>query len=110
MKVQLLCLISILLLSATSIAPAEEVKSATRWEYKVWVQPDDVNEISGKSRIESELNNLGSQGWELVSVVWKKHADRTSPEGRAIHYFKRALPLKRVEETGKPSSKKEAEQ
>ncbi len=99
MKNQLLCLIMTLLLGAAS-AEAGDIAPPIRWEYRIWVQPDDVNEISGKERIERELNDLGAQGWELVTVMWKKHSDRTSPDGRAIHYLKRPIPSDKAWEGG----------
>jgi hypothetical protein len=91
MKIHSLYIVSVLFLCAC-LANGEEQAAPMHWEYKIWVQPDSVNEISGVARIENELNDLGEQGWELVAVIWKKHSDRTSPDGRAIHYFKRALP------------------
>ncbi len=51
-----------------------------KWEYKV---THDLRE--------SELNKLGNEGWELVTIVAEVsgHADRTSSSVYA--YFKRQL-------------------
>jgi hypothetical protein len=90
MKILILLAISILS-SSVALCGEKEPANPTRWEYKIWRQPDDVSFVSRQREIEKQLNALGAEGWELVTVMWKKHSDRTSPNGRAIYYFKRAL-------------------
>ncbi len=111
MKNQMLRLIAILLLSAVT-ARADSAASPVRWEYKIWVDHHNRHEESSDSpriEIENELNTLGAQGWELVSVVWKKYREGSAPEGRVVYYFKRPLPSKPVEGDGKPPAKPAAE-
>jgi hypothetical protein len=50
--------------------------SVQKWEYK-----RTVNTI-----LDSELKELGAQGWELVAVTYSEHT------GKTIFYFKRPLP------------------
>jgi hypothetical protein len=45
-----------------------------KWEYKILVHPDD-----------KRLNELGQEGWELVTVT-------TSPGSGVTSYLKRAAP------------------
>ena len=52
----------------------------TKWEYRILEDSD-----AAYSQITEMLNNLGSQGWELVSVRGKK------PGKLKVFYFKRAL-------------------
>ncbi|WP_200797076.1 DUF4177 domain-containing protein [Rubritalea squalenifaciens] len=99
MKLQLLAFLT-MLITANSLVLGGEA-NIPKWEYKVWVQPDDIHAISRSAMIENKLNNLGAQGWELVSVTWRKHHDQTSPTGRMIYYFKR--PAKAVAAPPKPS-------
>lgn len=61
---------------AGSIAPVKAL--APPWEYRV------VNQFM----LQSELNTLGSEGWELVSVVV------LPPDQRPVSTFKRPLPNK----------------
>jgi hypothetical protein len=116
MKTLILLAISILS-SSIALCGENEPANPTRWEYKIWRQPDDVSFVSRQREIEKQLNALGAEGWELVTVMWKKHSDRTSPNGRAIYYFKRSLvPKKNAEQGGAdqpataPGSKSEGEE
>ena len=87
-----------ILSSSVALCGENEQATPTRWEYKIWRQPDNVSIESQQSKIEKQLNTLGLEGWELVTVMWKKHSDRTSPNGRAIYYFKRAIVRKKQAE------------
>jgi len=48
---------------------------STRWQYKVVELPYQM--FGGKlaERAQTELDKLGAQGWELVSVVQAHYAD-----------------------------------
>ena len=48
---------------------------STRWQYKVVEVPYEL--FGGKlhERAQAELDKLGAQGWELVSVVQSHYAD-----------------------------------
>jgi hypothetical protein len=61
---------------APTSAQAPQAQNPAQWVYKVQVASgfDDAN-----------LNPLGNQGWELVSIAY-------SPEGEAVAVFKRPLP------------------
>ena len=52
----------------------------TQWEYRIVENTDAMY-----SEIAEMLNDLGSQGWELVSVRGKKHGKLK------VFYFKRPL-------------------
>ena len=52
----------------------------TQWEYRIVENSD-----AAYSQIAELLNDLGSQGWELVSVRGKK------PGKLKVFYFKRPL-------------------
>ena len=43
------------------------MKAQTMWEYKIINEKSKINE----KKMESILNDLGEQGWELVSVFLK---------------------------------------
>lgn len=104
MKTKLLQLFIALWFSSSYLSAADATTAT--WEYKIWVQPDGTHAVSRKGGIEKELNRLGLKGWELTSVVWKKHSDNTSPTGRMIYYFKRQVIYKilTVEEVLRKSS------
>ena len=95
-------LIATVLLSCWHVALADEpIKSnSKKWEYKIWLQPDDWAAISSQVKIEKKLNELGAEGWELVNVMWKKNHDHTSPTGRAVFYFKRVIQPRNEAEQG----------
>ena len=38
------------------------------WEYKILVLPDEI-ESDGEKPLEKQLNELGSQGWELINII-----------------------------------------
>jgi hypothetical protein len=58
------------------LVPQVPVLIATRWEYKQLTRAADAPALD-----ETELNTVGSEGWELVGVVTDAHA---------VHfYFKR---------------------
>jgi hypothetical protein len=59
--------------------------NSSRWQYKVVEMPFKV--FGGKltDRVQDELDKLGPQGWELVSVV------QASPADALRMYFKRAV-------------------
>ena len=105
MKTLIILVISVLSLEVALSGESEQA-IPKKWEYKIWRQPDDVSIESQQGKIEKQLNAFGLEGWELVTVMWKKHADRTSPNGRAIYYFKRAIaPRKQAKQDGAPESK-----
>jgi hypothetical protein len=52
-----------------------------KWEYKV---------VHGPSQ--SELNQLGAEGWELVSVIADVSGDAYSTSSSIKAYLKRPLP------------------
>lgn len=63
-----------------SVAPSA-VKSITRWEYKLC----DGNGTG--STVPINLNELGKEGWELVSTI----CDNSGGNGVVRHYLKRKL-------------------
>lgn len=71
------------------IAKSLLAEDPAKYEYKIWLQPDDMYIESSSNSIEKKLNTLGEDGWELISVVWKKHSDNTVAKGRFVYYFKR---------------------
>ena len=51
--------------------------NASRWLYKVVELPMKLFGGSLTDRVQVELDRLGAQGWELVSVVQASSADTT---------------------------------
>lgn len=51
--------------------------NASRWLYKVVELPMKLFGGSLTDRVQAELDRLGAQGWELVSVVQASSADTT---------------------------------
>ena len=77
-------------------ATAQEGKANTarigpRWEYRVLridsTRPEEVGRTprARSGQAEAQLNKLGEQGWELVTV----RLDGSSPAASPIFYFKR---------------------
>lgn len=60
------------------------------WEYRIIV----MLEAEGRDLWTDECNHLGSQGWELVSVVNRQLSDRDRV--RFYGYFKRPITSNRV--------------
>ena len=58
--------------------------NASRWQYKVVELPLKIFGGGLTERVQAELDKMGVQGWELVSVVQAAPADATRL------YFKRA--------------------
>ena len=57
-----------------------------KWEYKRFIKKFDwLDELNA---IEQELNSLGDEGWELVSVV-----GNSTPKESQTFYFKRPRQL-----------------
>ena len=91
----LLCAAIAVPLSSVRDADAQETKSeewsGQKWEYRVIRIEDrrpDTAGRSGTSRsggAQEELNKLGDQGWELVSV----RIDATAARSNPIFYLKR---------------------
>ena len=75
---------------AAPAAPAAENWTGAKWEYRVRRIDDrrgspDRETGSRKSASETTLDELGAQGWELVSV-------RSDGSNTPIFYFKRPVP------------------
>jgi hypothetical protein len=80
----LIILATVLLLTAigwTSYGQRQRA-AATNWEYKVVYSPGE------RSMTERKLNELGSQGWELVACQQINQEGVTIGAGN--YYFKRA--------------------
>ena len=94
-KNQLICALlplMIILSCAPPVAAADE--KVTKWEYRVVRiedrRPDTAGGRAGRNSAEEQLNKLGAEGWELVSVRADSQANRSSP----IFYFKRQVSTK----------------
>ncbi len=61
-----------------------------KWEYKRYIKKFDwdaaVSSQDELSAIEQELNSLGDEGWELITVV-----RGSTPKENQTFYFKRPL-------------------
>lgn len=68
-------LIGAALVTSQSNAAPPESSSRSKWEYKVIHESEDINHVNATpqetidSRSSKNLNDLGEQGWELVSVT-----------------------------------------
>lgn len=91
-----------ILVSFTPLAVADD-KEVTKWEYRVIRiedrRPDAAGGRGGRNNAEEQLNKLGAEGWELVSVRIDSQANRSNP----IFYLKRPV---RKEATEKAAEKK----
>jgi hypothetical protein len=74
-----------LLLITTGVKGAGNAE-LIQWEYTTYVQHLLPNQ---ESQIKKDLDQLGRDGWELVSVVWCEINPGGSPSGKAVCYFKR---------------------
>jgi hypothetical protein len=54
------------LLLTTMLATAQEARPRRQWEYNIVVMPWSVDPTNAE-RIETKLNELGEDGWELIS-------------------------------------------
>lgn len=45
----------------------QSTTSVTRWEYKIW--SEGIRARLSDDRLETELNVLGAEGWELCGVA-----------------------------------------
>lgn len=90
-------LLIVIYTGSTPVAAAAD-EEVTKWEYRV-IRIDDGGR-SGGSNAEAQLNKLGAEGWELVSVRADSQANRNSP----IFYFKR--PVQRAATEKKPAAGK----
>ena len=59
-----------------------------QFEYHIRMMPYDVDELNGRCDLESELDEMGIDGWELVSIDFRKS---TAGRAFAISCFKRLL-------------------
>ena len=79
-----------ILVSFAPLAVAAD-KEVTKWEYRVIriddSRPDQAGGRPGRGSAEEQLNKLGAEGWELVSVRIDSQANRNSP----IFYLKRPV-------------------
>ena len=91
-----------ILVSFTPLAVAAD-KEVTKWEYRVIRiddrRPDAAGGRAGRGSAEEQLNKLGAEGWELVSVRIDSQANRSNP----IFYLKRPVRQAREE---KPAASK----
>ena len=59
----------------------------TKWEYRILDSKEVASEgwLKGKSRqaVESYLNELGGQGWEVINLDWRELETRASFTGVA---------------------------
>ncbi|MGB9113505.1 MAG: hypothetical protein WCF24_12365 [Acidimicrobiales bacterium] len=64
--------------------------NSPRWEYEVfdWSARSEFEGIKGTPGLKEKLNDLGSNGWEVVAV--EHMADR--PQAVSSFILKRALP------------------
>jgi hypothetical protein len=67
-----------------------------RWEYRVIELGDEVEDGAGRvAEYESILNELGEEGWELISVTETEYIDESDPDemgvpsGTTVAYLKR---------------------
>lgn len=66
------------------INPLFDKKTHTRWEYRIYTQFLDDDEL----KIENDwLNKGGKEGWELVNVI--KDKSNITSKYKMIYYFKR---------------------
>ena len=80
--------IAIVFCSSPLVEAADEV---TKWEYRVIriddSRPEQAGGRAARGSAQEQLNELGAEGWELVSVRTDSQANRNSP----IFYLKRPL-------------------
>jgi hypothetical protein len=90
----------LLLLSLNNIR-VEEVFELAKWEYKVIPIKTQIHSDHSQAErrpvmddVQSDLNALGNEGWELVSVQ-----DISMPDGRrfTVAYLKRQNLLKKAQ-------------
>lgn len=75
-RVQILLIVILGLGCVASWNVYSQRRVSSEWQYKI-VE-------SERERAEKEINNLGAQGWDLVSV------QREGESSRALYYLKRA--------------------
>ena len=82
-------------LTLISICSAEPQK----WEYHTYSAPAPGQNRWEWPKLDKQLNKLGAEGWELVSVVPDFSSSAVnSNNARIVHYFKRAKGLDAKEE------------
>ena len=66
------------------INPVFNKKLVTKWEYRIYTQFLDDEELKTEN---DWLNKGGKEGWELVNVI--KDKSNISSKYKMIYYFKR---------------------
>ena len=66
------------------INPVFDKKKTTKWEYRIFTQFLDDEELKTEN---DWLNKGGNEGWELVNVI--KDKGNISSKHKMIYYFKR---------------------
>ena len=84
----LLVVIAVVLGSISWTVSAQKTNSAKQtWEYKT-ITVFGVDSLPPTSA--EQLNRLGSEGWELVTILYQESNSNPSQRHRAEYYFKRA--------------------
>lgn len=88
MKITALALVLLALLFLVGWTSKAERPSKTDWEYKavtVWQSVDITNPNM------NEVNNIGDDGWELVTIIPSDVQRGNLHQTRLTYYFKRPL-------------------
>ena len=103
MKTHLVVLLS-LTSFLTALVTAEESKNQPRWEYKVF----SVSDRTTPQMKEEKLNELGRNGWELVSAVWQTNTPGRVSSAQAVFYLKRVRSDENVTDSKVPQEEIES--
>ncbi len=83
-----LAIIAVLLGSIGWTVSAQKTGSATQtWEYKV-ITVYGTNDLPPANP--DQLNQMGTQGWELVTILPEQSTRNGSQQRKAEYFFKRA--------------------
>ena len=88
MKITALALVLLALLFLVGWTSRAERPSKTDWEYKavtVWQSVDMINPNM------NDINNIGDDGWELVTIIPNDTQRGNLHQTRLTYYFKRPL-------------------